>query len=272
MSLEKALLKLNIEEEFVKSFTCEECGKQIEQYNITIAIGPKKGEKTLVNKGCVCEEIKVIRRMIERHCNKELTQVRRFFEEHSFLNQTLNYSDFNNFDAYNDHLIEVKGKMEKFASDFKPDDGRSLLLHGSCGVGKSHLAVSCLKVIMQKGYEALFISVPKLLTKIKQTYNQDSPISEAELFNYIQKVELVVLDDIGAEYMNVKQGVDNWAQSKIFEVLDSRAGKTTIYTTNLSSRDLLAKLNERNFSRVMNQTEVVTVSAEDYRRREKRHV
>jgi len=56
--------------------------------------------------------------------------------------------------------------------------------------------------LIEQGYECLFLSLPKLLTKIKQTYNKEG-ITEAELLQVIQRVDLLVFDDIGAEQRTV---------------------------------------------------------------------
>ena len=115
---------------------------------------------------------------------------------------------------------------------------------------------------MKKGYTAVFISVPKLLTKIKNTYNNDGP-TEDQLLRVVAEVDLLVIDDIGAEYKNEKS---NWNTSKLFEIFDERAGKATIFTTNLSSAQLKAWVGERNFSRMMENTTPIVMKGEDYRR------
>ena len=106
-----------------------------------------------------------------------------------------------------------------------------------------------------------------MLTKIKETYGGVAEYSEGEILNLIGKIDLFVLDDLGTEYTSGKQGTDTWTDMKLFEVLDSRAGKSTIFTTNLSSKELRGKLNERNLSRVLDGTEIITMRGSDYRRR-----
>ncbi|WP_249928329.1 ATP-binding protein [Niallia circulans] len=82
------------------------------------------------------------------------------------------------------------------------DKKQNLLFTGNYGTGKSHLSVSITKKLIEQGYECLFLSLPKLLTKIKQTYNKEG-ITEAELLQVIQRVDLLVFDDIGAEQRTV---------------------------------------------------------------------
>ncbi|MDY0394755.1 ATP-binding protein [Virgibacillus halophilus] len=115
---------------------------------------------------------------------------------------------------------------------------------------------------MEQGKECLFLSLPKLLTKIKETYNNKG-VTEDELLEVIKRVDLLVLDDLGAEHNT------DWAISKVFEILDDRSGKATIYTTNLNSEQLRERFNERNFSRLLENTKVIVMNGEDYRRKVK---
>ncbi|GAE36646.1 ATP-binding protein [Halalkalibacter akibai] len=152
--------------------------------------------------------------------------------------------------------------MAEFSFDFP----RNLLLTGSYGLGKSHLAAAMLKELLGKGHTGIFISVPKLLTKLKATYKKNSEFAEDDLLTVLEQADCLVLDDIGAEHGNDHSG--SWSIAKVFEVVDSRLGKHTIYTTNLNGRDLQEKVGARNFSRMMQQCEAITIQGDDYRLRQ----
>jgi DNA replication protein DnaC len=118
---------------------------------------------------------------------------------------------------------------------------------------------------MEKGERCIFISVPKLLSKIRSTYNKRSEYSEDDLLKWLERVECLVLDDVGAEQRKTSDDGESWAVSKLFEIIDSRAGKHTIYTTNLSSGELRRSVGPRNFSRMMQDTIILKLDGEDYR-------
>src|SRR5699024_452498 len=124
-----------------------------------------------------------------------------------------------------------------------------------------HLSVAVTKELMRKGKSCLFVSLPKLLTKIKNTYS-GGEVSEDKLLKMIQDVDLLVLDDVGAEQQT------DWVNSKLFEIMDDRAGKATIYTTNLNSKELRKQIGERNFSRMMDNLQIIPMNGRDYRRKE----
>src|SRR5690606_31680904 len=138
---------------------------------------------------------------------------------------------------------------------FDKDNPRNLVFTGSYGLGKSHLAASICRELNDMGYTSIFISVPKLLTKIRDTYNRDSNINESQLLDALSNVDCLALDDMGAE--KTKRGEqqgESWASEKLFEIIDSRSGKHTVYTTNLTSAELTKKIGPRNISRMMMNT------------------
>lgn len=246
-------------EKTIQEFTCEGCNEHVVQKELVIPVGPRKGEKTIANYGCKCEDIKLARRVIDAEKRTKQKRLQRTFDYYSLVNHSLQQATLENYQPTSAELAKAKQAITNYINDF--DGTKNLLLHGTYGTGKSHLSIAVTKKLMEKGYQCLFLSLPKLLTKIKETYNNGG-VTEDELLNMIQQVDLLVLDDIGAEHNT------DWVNAKLFEVLDSRAGKATIYTTNLNSKDLRERINERNFSRMMENTKIIRMNGRDYRRRE----
>lgn len=246
------------EEKIIKEFTCEGCGQEVIQKELVIPIGPRKGEKILANYGCKCADIKLAKEALETQKRAVNRRLRERFDYYSLVNESLQKATLENYEPTSPELAQAKQEITDYINNF--DGTKNLLLHGSYGTGKSHLSIAVTKKLMEKGYQCLFLSLPKLLTKVKETYNNDG-VTEDELLNMIQQVDLLVLDDIGAEHNT------DWVNAKLFEVLDSRAGKATIYTTNLNSQQLRKQINERNFSRIMENTVVIKMNGQDYRRR-----
>ncbi|NRG29532.1 ATP-binding protein [Bacillus circulans] len=247
------------EQKIIKEFTCEGCNQQVEQKELIIPIGPMKGKRIIADYGCICEDIELAEQAIQASYQQKRRKLKMSFNYYSLINDSLKQATLDNFEATSAELYEAKQIVLSYIDSF--DKKQNLLFTGSYGTGKSHLSVSITKKLMEQGYECLFLSLPKLLTKIKQTYNKEG-ITEAELLQVIQRVDLLVLDDIGAEQRTV------WSNSKLFEILDDRAGKATIYTTNFNSKELKNHVGERNFSRMMESTDVIVMNGSDYRRRE----
>ena len=124
--------------------------------------------------------------------------------------------------------------------------------------GKSHLAVSIAREVMAFGATAVFCDLLQLFAKIKATFS-DPKTSEAEIINTLTTVDLLILDDIGAE------AVTEWRKEILFQIVNARAGIPTIYTTNFSSGELEQHLGPRNFSRLLQDTEVLKITGKDMR-------
>lgn len=251
----------------LNNYQCEGCSENVSVTEMTIAGGPDKGKKERFYMGCKCEDIALAERALENDKKAKMNRTKDIFDQNSLVNKSLLKATLENYLPPNEELDKAKQTVMNFVSEFDPKDGKNLLLVGTYGTGKSHLSYATAKRLIEKGYSALFLSVPKLLTKIKETYNASSKFSENDLLEFVALVDLLVLDDLGAEYTNMKNSSDNWTMTKLFEVIDSRAGKHTIYTTNLSSVELESKVNARNFSRIMDDTEVVPMNGKDYRKK-----
>src|SRR5690625_1693087 len=250
---------VNPEEKIIDEFTCNDCGQDVIQKELVIPIGPYKGDTIIANYGCECADIELAKRTIEIKKEIQMRRMQEVFDYYSLVNHSLQQATLTNYEPTNAELAKAKQDITNYINEF--DGTKNLLLHGSYGTGKSHLSIAVTKELMEKGFQCLFLSLPKLLTKIKETYNNKG-VTEDELLDMIQRVDLLVLDDLGAEHNT------DWVNSKLFEVLDSRAGKATIYTTNLNSKDLRERINERNFSRIMENTQVIRMNGRDYRRKE----
>lgn len=249
----------NPQGKIISKFKCDGCLSEVEQKELVIPIGPKKGETIIANYGCKCADIELSKQAIKINRRLKNRKMQQFFDDNSLVNQSLQKATLENYEPTNDQLKLAKEQITSYIDNF--DGTKNLLLHGTYGTGKSHLSISVTKKLIKKGHSCLFLSLPKLLTKIRDTYNNES-MTEDRLLKHIQRVDLLVLDDLGAEQQT------EWAITKLFEVMDSRAGKSTIYTTNLSSGELRKQMNERNFSRLMENTEIIVMNGNDYRRKE----
>ncbi len=246
------------EEELIETYKCDGCDETVNKKNMRIPLGPQKGEWIIVEQGCRCEDIALSKIALDTRHKLKAHKHKRFFDDNSLINRSLANATLDNYTPTNEQLATAKREMTNYVDDF--DGTTNLLIHGTYGTGKSHLSVAVTKKLIEKGYTCLFMSLPKLLTKLRDTYNNDS-ITEDRLLRHLQSVDLLVLDDLGAEQKT------DWSIPKLFEIMDDRAGKSTIYTTNLNSKDLKKHMNERNFSRLMENTKIIIMNGDDYRRK-----
>ncbi len=156
--------------------------------------------------------------------------------------------------------------------------GRGLLLTGSIGVGKTHLAAGILQaLILEKSVHGLFCDYRELLKEIQHSYNPQVATTEMEILRPVFEAEVLVLDELGAAKPT------DWVWDTVALVLNTRYNdkRTTIITTNyadqppggggngsgrLREETLGDRIGERMRSRLAEMCVVVEMRGEDFRR------
>ena len=133
-----------------------------------------------------------------------------------------------------------------------------LLLMGSYGCGKTHLAAAVANGVIARGIATLFLTVPDLLDWLRFTF-QSSEETYEERFTEIRDIDFLILDDLGT------QNTTPWAKEKLYQIINYRYIKRlpTLITTNVS----MMEIDERISSRLQDRDIVIKVqiSAADYR-------
>jgi DNA replication protein DnaC len=133
-----------------------------------------------------------------------------------------------------------------------------LLLMGSYGSGKTHLAAAIANEVVSLGIETLFLTVPDLLDWLRFSYGSTETTYE-ERFEEIRNIRFLVLDDLGT------QNATEWAREKLFQIINHRYTHRlpTVITTNLP----LSKIDERVSSRLQDRELVISIQIDtpDYR-------
>ncbi|MEH7340858.1 ATP-binding protein [Priestia megaterium] len=188
----------------------------------------------------------------------------RLTSDYFFLPEDLMDAGFKNFEKTNDVTSKAKENAMTYTKKFLEGDHYNLLNMGNPGTGKSHLCVAIARTIKEKGFSVGFLTTGKLLSMIKATYSKGAAKSEEDIFRDIKKIDLLVLDDVGSEAIG---GNNDWRKGMLFEIVESRSGKPTIYTSNLTDTDLPMAVGERVFSRLYNNTKFIDLFTDDYRKR-----
>jgi DNA replication protein DnaC len=118
-------------------------------------------------------------------------------------------------------------KAKTLVNDY-PGVERGLLLTGSVGVGKTHLAVAILQGLIAKGVSCLFCEFGSLLKQIQDSYNPISKTSELRVLAPVYQAEVLVLDELGATIPT------DWVRDTMYQIINKRYNdkKLTIFTTN----------------------------------------
>lgn len=244
--------------EYLDEKICGRCKQKIRFVRFFNQYSPTPGIEERWEQ-CGCDVLDYMEQ--QQAINRQKNEGRKFdaFNQNSLISPQLKNATFKTFKTENEEFQHVAREVHSFVTEWKP--GKSILIYGTFGTGKSHLGVSASKLAINNGLTSLFISVPKLFSKLKETYNKKSETTEDQLITMINEVDLLILDDLGAE-----AGSEEWCQDKLFLILDGRQGKKTIYTTNLDAATLERKIGGRNYDRMSYELEKYTMVGTSYRR------
>ncbi|MFZ4835909.1 ATP-binding protein [Rouxiella sp. Mn2063] len=152
------------------------------------------------------------------------------------------------FDNYNAELPGQRHALEKskaYANRFGSGFG-GFIFSGGCGTGKNHLAAAIGNQLLSSGKSVLVVTVPDLMMRFRETYQDGAKTTEAKLMDDLCNVDLLVLDDIGVQRGNTNEGV------VLFQIVDRRlASKKSVgMLTNLDAPALRELLGERIMDRM----------------------
>ena len=173
-------------------------------------------------------------RMMQEFANK----VDKIIKNSKMSKRNLNYK-FENFEVNSNNkkvYQSLKNYSEKLVNEV---ERKGLILVGNNGVGKTHLACSIANELIKNGIPIIYGTLINLLAELKNTYDVYNNISEMEIIKLYEKVDLLIIDDLG------KEKPSEWGLEKLFTVINSRYENNlpVIITTNYDQNSLINRLN-----------------------------
>jgi DNA replication protein DnaC len=189
-----------------------------------------------------------------------------------------------NFPSSHRSLGAAHLRARKFVESYPLETaGTGLLLTGSIGVGKTHLAVGILQALVaERGATGLFFDYRDLLKQVQHSYNRQVSATELEILAPVFEAEVLVLDELGASKPT------DWVWDTVAHILNTRYNdrRTTIITTNYANAGPLGtesgarasmreetlgdRIGERMRSRLQEMCVVVEMQGDDFRQKVKR--
>lgn len=155
---------------------------------------------------------------------------------------------FETFHAVDEKQLKVLRVCREYADNFQKHhaDGRSLLLLGNVGTGKTHLAAAIADQIIRSGGTALYRTVYGILQYVKASFDRDSEYNESQAFAAFIEPDLLIIDEVGATKTS------EFEQQTIFNIINGRYEQQvpTIVISNLMPDELVSAMGERSVDRL----------------------
>ena len=136
------------------------------------------------------------------------------------------------------YMGSLLAELRAYAEEFDRSS-ESLMLFGNAGLGKTHAALAIAGIVLEKGFDVIYVSSPDFFSKLEALHFGADPGGEEEtLLQTAAGADLLILDDLGTEFNS------NFFLSTLYSLLNNRLGAhlPTIVTTNITDGALLEKL------------------------------
>lgn len=127
------------------------------------------------------------------------------------------------------------------------DAGRSLILSGNVGNGKTHLACAMVQaVIREHCAQAVIVSAAEIIRVFKGAMDRSADYTDKDVLNELAGVDLLVIDEVGA------QAGSAYELGVLHEVIDRRYQFVlpTVVVSNLVAADLGRYIGDRALDRL----------------------
>jgi len=191
----------------------------------------------------------------------------------------LEEENFDTFDSrcFSPIVVESEGlspltnmqAIYRLATDFVQDFNKkfdNLLLYGRTGLGKTFVCHCIAKDLLDTGHTVLYLTAPRLFKIIEDyRFNRESMNEPDEMLEAVADVDLLILDDLGAEFVTVV------TSSALFDIINQRllTKKPMIVSSNLSPQELMNHYSERIVSRFTGYYRMLKFFGEDIRVKKK---
>ncbi|MGY3172406.1 DNA replication protein DnaC [Pseudomonas sp. TE12234] len=142
-------------------------------------------------------------------------------------------------------LSACKDYVAQFADNYAA--GRSLVLSGNVGNGKTHLACAMVQaVIREHGAQAVIATAAEIIRVFKGAMDRSAEYSDKDILEELASFDLLVIDEVGA------QSGSAYELGVLHEVIDRRYQFVlpTVVVSNLVTADLARYIGDRALDRL----------------------
>lgn len=196
---------------------------------------------------CVTErnefiESEIVRIEAEEHADRMKSKILQCGVSKRNLDKT-----FSTFNDQSPEQAKAKALYQEFADSVcNGETVKSLIVCGSVGTGKTHLASSTVNQITNNGKTCRLVKIIELIRQFKSTWAKDSVSTEQDFLNYYTNIPALIIDEVGVQF-----GSDT-EKMIIFDIIDCRYNNMlpTVLISNLALPDVKELIGERAIDRL----------------------
>ena len=153
--------------------------------------------------------------------------------------------------------------LKTYVEKFNDSTSTSLLFVGATGLGKTHLSTAMATGIIYKGYDVIYDTAQNILSDFEDERFRKDNLNESK--GYLTKkyftCDLLIIDDLGTELTNT------FTLSVLYNLINTRVNskKPMIISTNLMSKELNQRYDQRITSRLLGAFEPILFHGKDIR-------
>lgn len=162
-----------------------------------------------------------------------------------------------------EHMADIAEYCRDYADNFGPGSP-SVMMMGSAGLGKTHLALAIAGKVLEKGADVLYVSAQNAFSQIE---NEKFADRENGFLQALLHAELLIVDDLGTEFLSP------FILAELYDLVNTRMLRRlpTIYTTNMNSaKAIAARYTEKIASRLFGGCQLLHFFGPDIRMEQNR--
>mgnify|MGYP004449929853 CR=1 FL=1 len=227
----------DIHKEFMK---CEFCGKELKPMGLDY-LYVNISKDSIDYERCDCKKSQeywqeIDKKEDEKNKRKHFREVINKLYKQNYVGRKFQEMNFENYEINigNEKAVDVIYDYTNKCITEKQNKG--LIITGTSGLGKTHLAASIANRLIQNERIVLMGRLTTLLDMIKETF-RDNTKSENELIELYSNVDMIIIDDLGTEK------ISGWALEKLYTIIENRNenGLPIIITTRFDKQGLIER-------------------------------
>ncbi len=148
---------------------------------------------------------------------------------------------FSNFKCDDKGQADALRRTKSYSQRILAGGCGGLILRGSPGTGKTHLACAVGIEFEKAGHSVMFLTVVEMIRKLRECYRANSDIKLQQAIDSFRDLDLLILDEVG-----VQSGTDD-ELLLLIDVINARYGwlKPTVLISNMEISEITSLLTER---------------------------